>query len=383
MTVKARSLDSLSSQQPRISFFLNNLNGGGIQRSVINLANEFVEQGLKVDIIVTKLVGPFVNEVSNQVELVDLGEPKFRQIPFKLAEYLRQSRPSVMLANMHYNNELAIFARFIAGVPTRIVVVDQNSLPTRQELPLTQPKYSLGLHPDRADLLIRVFYRWAYARVATSKGVAEDIVRISKLSPSQVHVIYNPIITNDLKLKAQEPVDHPWFSPDSPPIVLGVGRLEPQKDFFTLLQAFTLVRRQQDARLMILGAGSQREQLESLIRELDLTDHVSLPGYVNNPYAYMANASVFALSSAWEGFGNVIAEALAVGTPVVSTDCKSGPAEILADGKYGELVPVKDAQALSKALVKTLSEGGPHIPEEWLEQFSVKEAAKQYLQVLN
>ena len=369
-------------QENHIAFFLNNLNGGGIQRSVINLAHDFVERGVKVEIVVTKLEGPFVKEIPAEAEVVDLGKPKLSKIPFKLAHYLKRNRPAVMLSNMHYNNELAILAKYISGAPTRVVVVDQNSLSPCQRPPISHPVSFLGLHPARANLLIRLFYRWADAVIATSQGVANDIVRISRLPYEKIQVIYNPIITPTLEKKAQQPLDHDWFAPGAPPLILGVGRLEPQKDFPTLIHAFAQVRQVIDARLMILGSGSQRSYLEALIQELHLENDVLLPGYVDNPYAYMAKASVFALSSAWEGFGNVVAEALAVGTPVVSTDCESGPAEILDHGKYGELVPVKDTQALAKGILKVLQEGGKEAPKEWLRQFTSAEVTEHYLQAL-
>ena len=162
--------------------------------------------------------------------------------------------------------------------------------------------------------------------------------------------------TSDLHQKCgrAEPFDHPWFAPGAPPVILGAGRLTEQKDFPTLIRAFALVRKKHPARLMILGEGEERSKLETLVQELGLEKEVSLPGFVDNPYKYMKRAAVFVLSSRWEGFPNVLVEAMALGTPVVSTDCPNGPAEILENGKWGELVPVGETQSLASAVLRTL-----------------------------
>ncbi|NLO89188.1 MAG: glycosyltransferase, partial [Clostridia bacterium] len=188
------------------------------------------------------------------------------------------------------------------------------------------------------------------AVVAVSQGVADDLVKTTGLMRELIKVIYNPIVTPELLEKAKESIGHPWFKPGQPPVILSAGRLTAAKDFPTLIHAFARVRAERLARLMILGEGEERPNLESLVRELGLESDVSMPEFVENPYAYMARAAVFVLSSAWEGFGNVLVEAMAVGTPVVSTDCPSGPAEILEGGKWGKLVPVGDVEKLAKAL---------------------------------
>jgi glycosyltransferase involved in cell wall biosynthesis len=231
--------------------------------------------------------------------------------------------------------------------------------------------------------LVRWFYPWADAIVAISQGVAEDLSSLTGLPLERIQVIYNPVVTPKLLEKATEKIAHPWFAPGEPPIILGVGRLTKQKDFPTLIRAFALVRQRYPARLMILGKGEERLSLETLVQRLGLEEEVFFCGFVQNPYSYMAQASVFVLSSAWEGFGNVLVEAMAVGTPVVSTDCKSGPAEILAKGKYGELVAVGDEKGLARAIARTLKQ--PQNSERLKarsSKFSVEAIADQYLQVL-
>jgi len=203
--------------------------------------------------------------------------------------------------------------------------------------------------------LMRLFYPWADKVVAVSKGVADDLVRITRLPKDKIQVIYNPVVTSEFFIKAEEPLDHPWFKPGEPPVILGVGRLTEAKDFPTLIRAFTLVRKERPARLMILGEGEDRPKLDALVKELGLEKDVALPGFVENPYKYMKRAAVFVLSSKWEGLPTVLIEAMALGTPVVSTACPSGPSEILEGGKWGRLVPVGDVEALAKAIVEALS----------------------------
>ena len=207
-------------------------------------------------------------------------------------------------------------------------------------------------------------------------------MRVAGLSRQQVCVICNPVVTPEIFSKAQEPVDHPWFAPGQPPVVLGAGRLTIQKDFPTLIRAFALVRAQRRARLMILGEGEERPKLEALVRELGLEEDMALPGFAGNLYAYMARAAVFVLSSRWEGFGNVLVEAMALGTPVVSTDCPSGPAEILERGKWGKLVPVGDIVALSAGVVAELDNPSLSDVARRAQDFSLDRIVGQYLELL-
>jgi len=231
--------------------------------------------------------------------------------------------------------------------------------------------------------LIRGVYPWADAIVAVSNGVADDLSSTAGIARKRITTIYNPVVTPGLQEKARATLNHPWFAPGSPPVVLGVGRLAAEKDFPTLLKAFARVRAVRKARLMILGEGRERATLEALAHELGVATDVELPGFVDNPFAYMARAAVFVLSAVWEGFGNVVVEAMACGCPVVSTDCPSGPAEIMDGGAYGSLVPVGDDAALAKAILSVL-ETPPDLERLRARAalFSVDRAADQYLEVL-
>jgi glycosyltransferase involved in cell wall biosynthesis len=197
-------------------------------------------------------------------------------------------------------------------------------------------------------------------------------------------VTYNPVTTDDLPRLAAEPLDHPWVAPGAPPIVLGAGKLKPQKAFDVLLRAFSHMRARRPARLVILGEGPERSRLEALARKLGVAGDVALPGFAANPFAWMSRCGVFALSSAWEGLPGVLIQALACGCPVVSTDCPSGPSEILEPGGLGRLVAVGDTEALAAAIEEALTEP-PSTAEarrDRAREFSVERIAPRYLAAL-
>jgi len=218
--------------------------------------------------------------------------------------------------------------------------------------------------------------------VAVSRGAADDLARTSGLPRDRVQVVYNPVLSPALMALARQAPGHPWFAPGQPPVILGVGRLTRQKDFPTLIRAFAEVRRCRSARLMILGEGEERGRLEALALELGVADDVALPGFRENAMAYMAGSALFVLSSAWEGLPTVLIEALAAGTRVVSTDCPSGPREILQDGRLGALVPVGDAVALTGAMIDALARPPSTVPLEALTPFTSEAAVDHYLRLI-
>jgi glycosyltransferase involved in cell wall biosynthesis len=364
-------------QQPyKVTFFLYSLEGGGAERVMANLACNFAKKGITIDMVLVRAKGPYLSQLPSEVRVVELKAAKTQKSLWDLVRYLRSERPSILISTMHYANEVALLAKALARVPTKVIVSEQNTLSQYAK------NTSRGVE-QWTPLSSKLLYPWADNIIAASQGVAQDLIQITGLPPSRIQVIYNPAIAPELNQLAKAQVLHPWFGDGSPPVILGVGRLVGQKDFSTLIRAFAQVRRSQPSRLMILGSNAgSRPALEELIQELDLEHEVSMPGFVDNPYCYMAKAKVFVLSSRWEGFGNVLVEALAVGTPVVSTNCESGPAEILDQGKYGELVPVGDPFAMAKAILKVLNGDVPFIDSSWLEQFSIEAIAQQYLGVM-
>jgi glycosyltransferase involved in cell wall biosynthesis len=213
-----------------------------------------------------------------------------------------------------------------------------------------------------------------------SEGVAASFAAGTGLPTESVNVIYNPVLTEQYWRAIERTPEHPWFAPGELPVIMGVGRLVAQKDFPNLIWAFAEVRSRIDARLMILGEGPDRAKLEQLVTELELGEWVSLPGFVKDPVSLMARAATFALSSVREGLPTVLIEALATGVPVVSTDCESGPREILRGGELGRLVPVGDSAALAEAITAALSEPARKVDPVHLQEYFPKESARKYLQ---
>lgn len=359
--------------KPHVAFYLRLLYGGGAERVVVNLMQDFVEQGIKVDLVMNTASGPYLNQVDPRVRIVNLQTPRLLLSLPKLAGYLRRERPTALISGLHYANEIALWAKQLALVPTSVIVTEHNTLSVHGQK-LSTERWS--------PLLAKLFYPLASEIVAVSQGVAKDLAQVTGLAESRIHVIYNPLITTELSEKSRQPLDHPWFKEGELPIVLGVGRLAAQKDFPTLINAFAQVRQVKPCRLVILGSGRDRQQLNNLVKELDLETDVAFLGFVDNPYAYIAKAAVYVLSSAWEGFGNVLVEAMALGTPVVATDCPHGPAEILDRGKYGFLVPVGDRNGMSEAILEVLSGNSKKVDQAWLEQFTLNRVAQQYLKLV-
>jgi glycosyltransferase involved in cell wall biosynthesis len=358
-----------------VALFMKSLVGGGLQRSVVTLARGIAERGHRVDLLLSRAEGPLRDEVPAAVRVVDLATRSPLQVlpslfrapggaallgPFAsldpplvfgsipaLARYLRRERPDALISASSWANLAALRARRCAGLPIPVVVTERNTLSLRSR---NQPKRRYRQLPR----LVRRHYPQADHIVAISHGVADDLAATAGLPRERIETIYNPVVTPELDARAALPADHPWLGDGGAPLVLGVGRLHPAKDFPTLIRAFARVRAQRPCRLVIVGEGAEREALVALVDSLGIAADVSLPGFDPNPLAFMARADLFVLSSAWEGFGRVLAEAMACGCPVVSTDCPSGPAEILDGGAYGPLVPVGDVEALAAAIAARL-----------------------------
>ena len=388
-----------SSRNPAVTsvaMFIYGLSGGGAQRRCLTLASGFADRGLNVDLVVVNPEGPLAAEFPDTVRLVTLDGTAGTVLTrmqrrvnvrglqtlmstWSLARYLRRVRPRVLLSAASHVNLVSVWARRFAGVPVPLVLRASN-----------HPSGNPELWPRGGDTIRRTLrwmagrvYPWADGVIAVSQGVADEVARLTGLPPAAITTIYNPVVTPDLVRKAAELIDHPWFGPGEPPVLLGAGTLKIQKDFSTLIRAFARVRAQRPARLIILGEGSQRQRLQSLIHSLGLDGDVDMPGFEANPYAWMARADLFVLSSAWEGLPGALIEALACGCPVVSTDCPSGPAEILQGGVYGPLVPVGDDQLMADAIMSVLDQPpDPCRQRARAAFFSLDSAIDRYLEVL-
>ncbi len=326
--------------------------------ALLRVAKWLVGKGWQVEVIVSRVEGKLPFQMPSNIALVNLNVPTLMMNgkPIGLAlvlstvsglvKFLRSTPPNVVIAPGWADGSVALLARRFPKTSAKIAFWEQTHVSTMRS-------YGGNLYRLLAPQLVQWLYPSADVLVGCSHSVADDIADLAGLPKERVHAIYNPI-PPDLPQKAEEPVEHPWFCGQTIPVVLGVGRLDPEKNFEMLIKAFALVRQSRLVRLVILGEGKERPRLEALVRQLKLENDVSMPGFEPNPFKFMSRASVFVLSSRFEGFGMVIAEALACGCPVVSTDCLSGPSEILENGKWGKLVPVGDVETLAEAILETI-----------------------------
>lgn len=374
---KARG-DSYHDAAP-IALLLPSLAGGGAERMTLNLARGLVDQDQPVDLLVAQAEGPYRDSVPKGVRLVDLGRRSMRAALRPLRAYLRRERPRVLIAAMNHTGVIAVWAARLAGGETPVFTSVRSCLSV-------EAKRSPRLGDRLMPLLARLFFRWSRAIIAVSRGVADDLHRRVGIDPGLIQVIGNPVVTPDLPLLAAESPHHPWLLDPETPVILGAGRLCAQKDFATLIMAFGYLKSTRPARLIVLGEGPDRPALERLVGDLGLTGSVALPGFDPNPFAFMRAASLFVLSSAWEGLPGVLIQAMACGTPVVATDCPGGPREVLDDGvaPLGPLVDVGDAAALTAAMTATLD--NPPSSERLkrrADDFSMQVIAGRYLALVD
>jgi glycosyltransferase involved in cell wall biosynthesis len=298
----------------------------------------------------------------------------------RIVRYFREARPGVFMAAASHVHVPVLIAHRIAACDVPLVLRVSNHL-SRSGSGGAKPKTRMF-----APRLARWLYPRADAVIAVSKGVGEDVHVVTGYPRARIHALHSPILTDELRRRAEAPIDHPWFAAGEPPVVLGVGRLVKQKDFPTLIRAFARVRARRPARLLLLGRAKnskKRRRLTGLIDSLGVTADVQLAGYVDNPLAYMNRAAVLVLSSAWEGLPGVLIEALACGCPIVSTDCPSGPSEILAGGEFGRLVPIGDDAAMAVAISATLdAPPAREVLQARAEEFGADQAIDRYLAVL-
>jgi glycosyltransferase involved in cell wall biosynthesis len=366
----------MADRQSRLSIFLPSLAGGGAEKSMLRLAHGLAMRGCSVDLVLARAEGPYLTSVPDSVRVVDLKASRVLWSLPALMRYLRREQPDALISCLDYANIVALWARRLARSPRTLVLNDQNTISITAQ---HSPQWRQRVVPR----LARRFYRWADFIVGNSQGVAEDLSRVTGLPQDRIQVIHNPVVTPELVKKAADLPNHPWLEAGQPPVLLGVGRFAEQKDFPTLIRAFYRARGHGPMRLMILGDGPARPALNALISELNLEADVSLPGFVENPYAYMSKAALFILSSRWEGLPTVLIEALFCGVSVISTDCPSGPREILADGQHGVLVPVGDVPALAEA-IRTAMNGQRLLPSQasW-SPYTLDNVVDQYLRILS
>jgi len=371
----------MSKPESHVAILFHSLDVGGAERLIVNLAQDFVKQGLQVDLLLRHVHGRFLQQLPADVHIVDLGQGYLENLK-RLVAYLRHEQPQSLMAKMYPQNELAIIARFFARSNTRIIVSIHSVFSGQQDVVQFRWRVLSWIHTPLVKLLARYLYGWADAIVTDSKASATDFIKHTGIDAAKIHVVHNPVISAKLLEKARQPLHHLWFASGQSPVIVSVGRLHKIKDIATLIRAFALLRQTTPARLLILGEGLERNALCDLILALGVEEDVMLEGAVDNPYPYIHAAAVLVSSSRYESLSTVLIEAMALGTAVVGTDCPGGTAEILADGQYGELVPVGDSSAMAAAILRVLAGNVKVVDTDWLEQFTDKTSTQGYLQLL-
>lgn len=369
----------------KVSFFIPKLELGGAEKIVVRILQALDKNKFQVKLLLLKLKGPLIEELPQEVLVKELKTSKITFALFELIKYFRQEKPDIFVSFLSHLNAISILGKIFSRVKTKVIISERTTFSHTPEITKNIKNklfFIFLLKP-----LARIIYPLADAIVCVSKGVAEDLACFLPISTKgKIRVIYNPIVDEKLYDLANEPVEHPWFLNKEIPVILAVGRLSKAKDYPTLLKAFALVRKNKKIRLVIIGDGEERKNLENLINKLNLSQDVLLLGFEKNPYKYMKRAFLFVLSSKVEGFPNVIVEAMACGIPVISTDCPSGPNEIIKNGENGILIPVGDEKALAEAIIKILDD--PFLKDKFsregkkrAEEFTVKKGVNEYEQL--
>jgi glycosyltransferase involved in cell wall biosynthesis len=357
----------------RVAFFLPHFAGGGVERVAVNLSEEYLRLGMNVDFVLAYEHGGTEESIPKGARVKTLHAKRVLSALPSLVHYLRAELPDVIFSAPQNTHIILLVAKMVSGSKVRTILHVGNHVST-------QVKNSRKWQDRSYPTLLRLLKGYADAFIAVSEGVADDLIHAAQIPLEKIRVVYNPVYRGEMEMLMAQPVGHPWFSEGQPPVILAAGRLVEQKDYPTLFRAFSLIRHKRPVHLVILGEGRLLSELKKLATELNIAEDVDFHGFATNPYCFMARCSVFVLSSAWEGFANVVAEALACGAQVVSTDCKSGPKEILANGQYGQLVPVGDNIALADAILEALDHP---LSKDFLRQrgrsFTAATAARQYL----
>lgn len=360
-----------------ITMFIPSLSGGGAERIAINLANNLDKRKFNITLLVLNSQSSYY--INSDVNVNILKSKRLIYVIPELVNYMKKQPPDLFISHMSLSNVVTLIAKKFARKEFSTLIIEHTT-------PSIKYNNDGAIYRQCIPILMRISYKFADSIVSVSKGVAKDLAQITRIPNKNIKVIYNPIVNDQVFNVANQPVDCSWLNNSNLKVIMGIGRLEKVKNFSLLIRAFLDVYKEDpNTRLIIFGEGSERENLEKYIHKLGLSEVVSLPGFVTNIYSYLSKASVFTLTSNYEGLPTVLIEALACATPVVSTDCPSGPREILSDGQFGILTPVKDHVSLTEAILKIIKKERVFEPEELImraSEFSIDKAIEQYENVI-
>lgn len=363
----------------RISIYKPLLAGRGSSRTVLQFVRGFIDRGIQIDLVLAKAKGELKSEIPEEVRVIDFDVDTRYPITLtalpRMVEYLRSESPPVMLSNTGGANVVPLVADWLIGGDTHIIA--KGGVESRRKRIENGDWRGLLM-----TTLVRWTYRWTDDVVIGERESADEFLQTVPEIRDKLHIVHPPVITDNFLSKSREPLDHRWYTSNDAPVVLAVQRLEEPKDTATIIRAFDRLRDKRDVRLVILGEGDKREELESLISELGLEDSVFMPGFVTNPYNYMRHSDLFVLSSNKETFGKSLIEAMACGCPVVASDAPpGGVANILEDGKWGELVPVNSPDDMAAAMDESLGNPVEGI-EDRANHFSLDSTINQFLEII-
>lgn len=368
-------VQKLKYNNTKIAFFAPNLEGGGAERVISILSELFFNKGYKVELLLNEAKGPYLSKLPSEIKVIQFNAKKVILALPQLISYLNENRPHILFTSHLHCSSTAIWATKLANTNTKVIVRQPTMLRSSEE------KQSL-----KKKLNIKVFLatvKFADHIIVTSKAMAEEFLHLSRIPSKNVTTIYNPLPIDKIMQLANEPLSENEYSLNRAPTIIAVGRLEPVKDFSTLIKAFSILYKQLPIQLLILGEGPQRNELEALIRKLNLEDAVKMPGFVSNPYKYIKNSNTFVLSSLREGFPNSMVEAMACNIHIVATDCNGGTAEILEYGKWGELTPVRDPYSMAQSILDTFDSNYNIDTYKRAQNFSLDKIFYQYCQVFD
>lgn len=368
----------MSDSSKSLILFLPDYGDGGLERMFVNLASQIARNGVRVYFIVCDASRPYLDDLDGSIDLIVIPEDR-PAMTRELVSLLEQYRATSLFTAKELGLAVALKAKQQSSSDTSIYLRAITNISARIEHRHLLQRIKGELEMRK----LRKLYQQLDGIVAVSHGIAEDVHRISGIPLSQIKVAHNPVVTKQLHQRSGQPVDHPWLLQQEIPVIMGIGRLTKQKNFELLIDAFALVRANRPAKLIILGDGSRKKKLKQRAEKSGVADDVELFGFNPNPYSMLHHASLFVLSSNWEGSPNALTEALAVGCPVISTDCPSGPGEILQEGKYGPLVPMDDNKAMAGAIMEVLDNPLPReVLQSAAEKFTVENSAMEYMQAL-
>ncbi len=335
-----------------VLIFYMKLDQGGVQRMIVNVANYLASKKYHVSIYLVKKEGQYLTMLDPKIQVIGIEDHSKISLIKVLYKVIRANKIDIVFTAVSHFNLIAILLKILTrSKKTKFVISERSN--TFKEFFRNPFSFEL-IWFKLGFFLIPIFYRLADHIIAVSNGVAKDLSKIALLPLNRITIIHNPAFSKDLVLQSKQQVIHPWINNKDHLLVIAVGRLSAQKDFSTLIKSFKYVTQKINAKLLILGDGPLENRLHMLINKLHLNDSVNLIGFQPNPVSWIDKSNLFVLSSKWEGFGNVIVEALATGKTVVSTNCKSGPSEILEDGRYGYLTGVNKPYELANTIIQAL-----------------------------